>query len=155
MSDVSSEDILSISEPSTVKRDLKAFSKLVNLAEEVQACRERIRRRLFFAMSVCGGLIFVAAIAMVNYVDSIDPREYSSTMEFLSAPLVVGFFSVILALYFAFIWLFHEYRRQTTREARALSTIMSVVHEVLQSSEMHMSPLEIAQVKIRLSRLDN
>lgn len=138
-----------------VARDLKAFSGLLDLAEEVHARRENIRKHLFLAMGAGFATILGAAASMASFARIIDSGEYLSTREFFSSPLTLVFLSVIIMAYFATSFLYLQYRRQMRRETRALEEVMSVIHEVLQSSEMQMSPLEIAQVRIRLSRMDN
>ena len=156
ISGVGSEGISSISDRSTVDRDLEAFSDLLKLAEEVHACRESIRRQNFLAMSVSFAIIYGAVGAMAIFAYYIYAGDYQSVRDFWSTPMVLYLlFAILLLAYFGFAFLFIRYQKQMKRETQVLKNVMSVVHEVLQSSEKNMSPLEIAQVMIRLSRLDN
>lgn len=139
-----------------IERDLKAFTGLLDLAEEVHARRENIRKQFFLAMGGGAAGILGAAAAMASFSRVIDfDGEYLSAPEFFTSPLALVLSTVIIVAYVGVMFLYIQYRKQMRRETRALEEVMSVIHEVLQSSEMHMSPLEIAQVKIRLSRMDN
>lgn len=138
-----------------VERDHKAFSALLDLAEEVHVRREDLRKQFLLGAGAGVSAILAASAAIAGYVRTIDTGEYLTFREVLTSPLSMVLSTVILFAYFVIILLYSRYRRQMKRETRALHEVMSVVHEVLQSSELSMSPLEKAQVKIRLSRMDN
>lgn len=138
-----------------VERDHRAFSALLDLAEEVHERREKIRKQFLLGVGAGLSAILAASAAIAGYSRIINEGEYLSFQELLTSPLSMVLSTVIVFAYFVIVLLYSQYRRQMTRETRALHEVMSVVHEVLQSSEVSMSPLEIAQVKIRLSRMDN
>lgn len=138
-----------------VERDHRAFSALLNLAEEVHERRVNLRKQFLLGAGAGVSAILAAAAAIAGYSRVIDAGEYLTFRELFTLPLSMVLSTVILFAYFVIALLHSQYRRQMKRETRALHEVMSVVHEVLQSSELSMSPLEKAQVKIRLSRMDN
>lgn len=149
MTDRMEESWRSRAESSEVERDLKAFTGLLDLAEEVYSRREVIRRQAFVSIGSSLAAILVTGAAIASFMSNM------SAGEFQNSPLFIVLASVIFAAYAGGIFLFSQARKQLRRETKAFEEVMSVVHEVLETSKAHMSPLEIAQIKIRLSRIDN
>lgn len=138
-----------------VERDSKAFNSLLDLAENVHAHRESLRKQFFLAAAAGAGGILASAAAIASSSLFISSGEYLSFNEVLRSPLNLVFLSVGIVSYVVVTFGYIQYKRQMRRENRALHEVMSIIHEVLQSSEVNMSPLEIAEIKIRLSRMDN
>lgn len=130
-------------------RDRKAFSELIFLAEKVQAQRDALRRQL--QMIIGGsGFIVVSTMAVISTV-----YDFSSPSFFLSTPAgVLGAF-IIIAAYVGAMYAYMQMSRRLRRENRAFDEVMSVVHEVFEGLKGELSPLELAETRIRLSRLDN
>lgn len=151
----SSIESMPVRSNTAVERDHKAFTSLLDLAEEVHARRESLRKQFFVGAGAGVMAIVASGAAIAGYSRITYIGENLSFFELFSSPLSMVFLTVIVFAYLLISLLYYQFRRQMRRETRALEEVMSVIHEVLQSSEVEMSPLEIAQVKIRLSRMDN
>lgn len=130
-------------------RDRKAFVDLIELAEQVQNRIGTINRQilLLFASIVAIVLGFVAPVYFLY--------AQNSERTVLESPATFLFIAVLIVAYCGGLFLYASYSRQLKRERRAFREVMSIVHEVFESAKSDLSALEIAEIKIRLSRLDN
>ena len=129
-------------------RDRKAFSELLSLAEKVQSEKDSLQRQMYF--SIGAGLFTMLTIfsVLASFLDITNlDRLFSSPAGALSV-------SVLASAYVAFNYFFIQYSRRLRRERKAFEEVMNLVHEVFNGAKDEMSPLEVAEVKIRLSRLD-
>lgn len=137
-------------------RDRKAFADLVTLAEKVQAQRDVLRRQMQVSLGG-GAFIFLAAMSIILTV-SIGryPLGGASMLDFLlTSPAGIMAMLFALAAYVGTTFVYMQMSRRLRRENRAFEEVMSVVHEVFEGLKSDLSPLELAETRIRLSRLDN
>ncbi|CAN7332399.1 hypothetical protein LJR090_002516 [Bosea sp. LjRoot90] len=131
-------------------RDRRAYSDLIGLAEAVQNQRAKLRRQFINIAGLCFLFSIIAAVSSIVVVVTIQGV----------ANVSAGFFAAIAGLfiavnYAAFGMSYLVYRRLDRRELSAFREVMAITHEVLESMKSDLSPLEMAEVRIRLLRLDN
>lgn len=130
-------------------RDRKAFSELIELAEKVQSERDSLKRQIYVAF---GGIGFIAISAVAVLLTVYD---FSSPRSFLETPAGLLAAMVILSAYAASMLFYLQASRRLRRENKAFTEVMDVVHEVYEGLKGDLSALELAETRIRLSRLDN
>lgn len=131
------------------ERDRKAFGELVDLAERVQTERDSLRRQIYLSI---GGVAFLAitAVSVLFTVFEVTSIEgILSTSSGLLAAITIG------ASYFAGMIVYVQSASRLRRESKAFQEVMDIVHEVHEGLKEELSPLELAEIRIRLSRLDN
>ncbi|MEO0701876.1 MAG: hypothetical protein AAFY80_07045 [Pseudomonadota bacterium] len=137
-------------------RDRKAFSELVSLAEKVQTQRDVLRRQMQFSLGA-GLFIMLAAMAVFTTLvfDRSAPSDATISGFLLTTP--AGAMTIVFAVasYVGTTLVFMQMSRRLRRENRAFAEVMNVVHEVFEGLKEELSPLELAETRIRLSRLDN
>jgi hypothetical protein len=124
-------------------RDRQAFSELISLAEEIQRRRESLQQRLAVSIAAIVGFAAVAASFGFSFFGF-----YGVNWYYLLVTIAIVSYAALS--YFSYVYL-----RQMRREKRAFSEVMTVVHELVAGLRSDLSPLEFAQIQVRLSRLDN
>ena len=131
------------------ERDRKAFGELIDLAERTLAESDGLLRQIYFSI---GGIIFltIAAIAVI-----IATFGDTSSDELLDTTGAVLLLIAIAASYVAGAAIYFPLARRLRRESKAFREVMDIVHELHEGLKEELSPLERAEIRIRLSRLDN
>lgn len=135
----------------SAERDLKAFDHLLSLAEDLHSKREMLRKQFLVGSGAATTAILVSVAAFASYPFNISFNK----PELLSTPIAMVLASVAVFAYLLIAFLTAYYIKTRRRQTRAIEEVMSIIHEVLQSAEVEMSPLEVAQIRIRLSMMDN
>ena len=135
--------------PQLAERDRKAFGELIDLAERVQAERDSLRRQMYFSIGGFAFLTIAAGSLLFTIFDitSID-RPLSTAGGLLAAITTVGSYAAGSAMYILLA-------RRLKRESKAFREVMDIVHELYGGLRKNLSPLELAEIRVRLSRLDN
>ncbi len=131
------------------ERDRNALNKLLDLAEVVQRTHYTLRRRIMMFTGATATL----AIGVLTYITS--GSRSSSVLEIMAIPVNGALLSLLFAAYVGGVVWYLSMRRQTRREEAAFKEVMGIVHEVFEGTKPDLSALEIAEIKIRLSRLDH
>jgi len=134
-------------------RDRKAFGDLITLAESVHSHREHLRlARLssLFRWVFIGALCAGGVILGLQFLRQLTSVELGLSYMF-AAGLVIGY----LVIFFGVTLSSSGYRRKIGRENKAFDEVMGIVQEVYEGTKPSLSALEVAEVSIRLSRLDN
>ena len=134
---------------SFAERDRKAFGELIDLAERVQAERDNLRRQIYFSIGGVSFLAIAAVSALVTIFELSSLDRFLNTAGGLLAVITIG------ASYAAGAAIYFHSASRLRRESKAFREVMDIVHELHESLKEELSPLELAELRIRLSRLDN
>ncbi|MCG6903838.1 MAG: hypothetical protein LJE68_14275 [Rhodobacter sp.] len=126
--------------------DKRSFSELVKLAEEISLNISNLQRRQIFA-TIALMAAFAAVIGAAVYIFASGPEKslIDSSGVIIFAVIIAGAISVYLPTAL--------FQGRITKEEKALQETVTLVHEVFESMQASLSPLELAQNKIRLARL--
>ena len=135
------------------ERDRKAFGELIDLAERVQAERDSLRRQIYYLI---GFVVFLAIVAVFTTFAIFEVTSVDRLLNTASGPsaIVVAVIEIGVS-YAAGATIYYLFAGRLRRESRALQEVMDIVHELHEGLKEELSPLEIAEIRIRLSRLDN
>jgi hypothetical protein len=146
-------------------RDRTAFFELIELAESTFAGVQKVRFNSVTTrfVQIASLLLLIFAVAglgasLLDLIPLMKEKQASATnvlrLVFLDSWFIIpfGFSSV---MYVASRSLLIAYERALQREYAGFREVMSIVNEVFESVRQDMSPIEQAQARIRLSRLDN
>lgn len=131
-------------------RNARAFSELLDLAEDVYFRREEYRRRLILFICVLATVIAVLLLSISAVIFQVGDLFGS-----LKMPIILSMAITVMMLYIFGIYQFYLLQKNIKRETSAFEQVMTIVHEILSASIGEFSVLEEAQIRIRLSRLDN
>ena len=131
------------------RRDREAFGDLLNLAEKSQQSKEALERAhmILLGLGVIISLVLIVWI-VITIMMGLFPN-YSSFIGVLTmvAPLSLAVSVITIGDFI--------YKRKLRRENKAFEEVISLVHETFEATKDEFSTLEIAETRIRLSRLDN
>jgi len=128
-------------------RDRKALSELIELAERVQYERYKITRQIFINAFALIGITLILSLLALN-------TSFSNTLDVLFGIQSDALFLLVVAMgSIAFLALLYIGRRLLARETIAFSEVMAVVYEVFEGVKNKLSPLELAEIRLRISRL--
>ena len=129
-------------------RDRKAFGDLVSLAEKSQMTADTLKRKILLSYVT---LLFVSTAALFYIIAVYDrlPFDLLKPVPFILSALLVT------AMHGGVFIVIRGYQVRLRREYNAFKKSISLAHEVFQGAKKNLSVLEAAEIKIRLSRLDN
>lgn len=128
--------------------------KLLSLAESCQdRCENYDRCKRELVGWSLGGLFILAVIVVVMTTTAFTQGTVLSKIAF-----IIDFFTIVLILYYTFKFrvIYQEYAKMSNREKRALYSIVDMLREIEKgiAEESHLTTLERAEFRIRLSRFD-
>ncbi len=117
-------------------RDKKAFNDLIELAESIKKENDIVNNQ-FVKQLISLTIIGLATIAsfVILYEDPSFELNYSAKALIITLAIIA---------YLFFVYSFTSYIKRKRRETRAFKEVMSIIHEVLASSEKNQSLLEKA-----------